>query len=113
MKKYVRYLVSLTVVLVLLAPVREIIGELPSIGASTTGDYSSTEALARANSIVAMHIEDSLIAKFGLYDGEVDAKYDGERIIIRLKRRIGIFASDIELYVMNTYGVEASVEIYE
>lgn len=113
MKKYVRYLVSLTVLLVLLSPFRDIIGELPSLSADTSGDYDVAEALARANSIVAMHIEDSLIGKFALREDEVDVEYDGEGISVHAKRRVGLFASDIELYVMNTYGVEASVELYE
>ncbi len=113
MKKYVRYLVSLTVLLVLLTPLRDIIGELPTIAADASGDYDTVEALARANSIVAMHIEDSLITKFSLREGEVDVKYDGEGISVCAKRRVGLFASDIELYIMNTYGVEARVELYE
>ncbi len=113
MKKYVRYLVSLTVLLVLIAPLRDVLGELPSLAAGASGDYESVEALARANSIVAMHIEDSLISKFSLRENEVDVAYDVEGISVRVKRRVGLFASDIELYVMNTYGVEAMVELYE
>ncbi len=113
MKKYVRYLVSLTVLLVLLTPLRDIIGELPTLTANTSDDYGAVEALARANSIVAMHIEESLTLKFSLREGEVDVKYDGEGISVCAKRRVGLFASDIELYIMNTYGVEARVELYE
>lgn len=112
-KKYMRYLVSLTVLLVLLAPLRALIDEIPTAVATVSGDYDATEALARANSIVAMHIEQSLMGKFSLREGEVDVKYDDEGIAVRAKRRVGLFASDIELYVMNSYGVEAKVELYE
>lgn len=113
MKKYVRYLVSLALLLVLLAPLREIVGELPSLAADTSGDYGAVEALARANSIVAMHIEESLILKFGLREGEVDVKYDGEGISVNMKKRIGVFESDVVLYISNAYGVDARVETYE
>ena len=112
MKKYVRYLVSLTILLVLLSPLRDIIGELPSITAKTSAEYDAAEAFVRANSIVAMHIEKSLIEKFSLRDGEVDVEYGSDGIGVSAKRRVGVFASDIELYIMNTYGVEAKVELY-
>lgn len=113
MKKYVRYLVSLTMLLVLLSPLRELIGQIPSLVAGVDGDYESVEALARANSIVAMHIEDSLILKFGLRDNEVEVRYENDEICVSAKRRVGIFESDITLYILNTYGVEANVELYE
>lgn len=112
MKKYVRYLVSLVILLVLLSPLHDIVGELPSLVAKSSAEYDATEAFVRANSIVAMHIEKSLIEKFSLYDNEVDVEYSIDGISVSAKRRIGVLASDIELYILNTYGVEAKVELY-
>lgn len=112
MKKYVRYLVSLVILLVLLSPLRDIIGELPSLAAKSSAEYDAVEAFTRANSIVAMHIEKSLVEKFSLRDDEVDVEYSADGISVSSKRRVGVFASDIELYIMNTYGVEAKVELY-
>ncbi len=112
MKKYVRYLVSLVILIVLLSPLRDIIGELPSLTAKASAEYDATEVFARANSIVAMHIEKSLIEKFSLRDDELDVTYGSDRLSVSAKRRVGVFASDIELYILNTYGVEAKVELY-
>ena len=113
MKKYVRYLVSLVILLVLLSPVRDIIDAIPSITAKVSAGYEGTEAFARANSIVALHIEENLIEKFSLRESEINVEYANGGISVRLKRRVGVLASDIELYVLNTYGVEAMVEFYE
>lgn len=113
MKKCVRYLVSLVILLVLLSPLRSIIGELPTLAAKTSAEYDAAEAFARANSIVAMHIEKSLIEKFSLRNDEVDVTYSADGISVSAKRRVGVFASDIQLYIINTYGVEAKVELYE
>ena len=112
MKKYVRYLVSLIILLVLISPLRDILNGIPSISAAASGEYDAAQAFARANSIVAMHIENSIIEKFSLGDDEVDVSYSTDGISVSVKRRIGIFASDIELYIVNTYGIKAKVELY-
>ena len=113
MKKYVRYLVSLIVLLMLVSPIRRMIGALPSLTSTTSGDYAAVDALARANSIVARHIEEDIAKRFSLRESEVQATYDGVGISVRVRKHIGIIESDVELYVMNTYGVEVEVELYE
>lgn len=113
MKKYVKYLVSLIVLLVLLSPLRGLLGMMPSLVSGALAEYDSVEALARANSIVALHIEDALREKFSLNNGDVDVMYDGEKIVVTVRRRIGLFESDFVLYIANNYGVEAEVSFYE
>lgn len=112
-KKYVRYLISLCILLILLTPLAKIIGKLPSVKADADISYDSVEAIARANSLVAMYIENSVAEKFSLGAGEVDAVYKDGRISVSVKRHIGIFESDIILFILNNYGVEAEVEFYE
>ncbi len=112
-KKYVRYLISLCILLILLTPLKGIIGMLPSVKADTDMSYESVEAIARANSLVAMYIEESLTEKFSLGAGEVDAVYENGKISVDIKRHIGLIESDIVLFIKNNYGVLAEVRFYE
>ncbi len=112
-KKYVRYLISLCILLILLTPLKGIIGMLPSVKADADMDYESVEAIARANSLVAMYIEDSVAQKFSLEEGEIDAVYENGKISVSIKRHIGIFESDIVQFIKNNYGVLAEVKFYE
>ena len=113
MKKYVKYLVSLIVLLVLLSPIKKLIGAIPEAIDDISGDYSSVEALSRANSIVAMHIEKSLREKFSLGVNDVDVVYDGAQISVGVRRHIGLFESDFVQYIFDNYGVEAEVSFFE
>ena len=112
-KKYVRYLISLCILLILLTPLKSVIVKLPSVTADTDMSYESVEAIARANSLVAMYIEDSVADKFSLAEGEVDAVYENGKISVNIKRHIGLIESDVVLFIKNSYGVLAEVKFYE
>ena len=112
-KKYFRYLVSLLILIVLLTPVRGIIGKIPSAAAGYNFSYDSVEAFVSANSVVAMHIERALAEKFSLEAGTVSVKYDGEKMIVRAKKRLGFVESDFEAYISGNFGVLSEVEFYE
>ncbi len=112
-KKYVKYLASLVILAVLLAPLGDIIERLPSLAYAGEFSYDSVDALARANSIVAMHIEKALCEKFSIGEGEIEAKYDGERIVVRARKRPWLYEGDIVLYILNNFGVESEVGFYE
>ena len=111
--KYVKYLTSLVILAVLLAPLGDIVEKLPSLAYSDQFSYDSVDALARANSIVAMHIERALLEKFSVGEGELEAKYDGERIVVKARKRPWLYESDIRLYIANNFGVESEVSFYE
>ncbi len=113
MKKYFRYLVSLLILIALLSPVRSIIGMIPSIAAGYEFSYDSVEAFIGANSVVAMHIEKALAEKFSLDSGEVSVKYDGEKMLVRAKKRLGLVESDFAEYISWNFGVISEVELYE
>jgi len=112
MKKYLRYLMGLIVLLVLLSPVRELLLLIPSAIDSASASLESADAMARANSIVAMHIEDAICEKFSLDDALTAVTYDGS-LHVRTKKRIGIFSQDIETYILDHFGVLAEVVLYE
>ncbi len=113
LKKYVRYLISLILLLVLISPLFEIVSMLPTFSRAEGFTYDSVDALAKANSIVALHIERALCEKFTLSDSQVDAKYDGERIVVCIVSRPWLFEDDIVLYILNNFGVEAEVRFDE
>lgn len=113
LKKYVRYLIALIMLVILVAPLRGVIEAVPTIAAESEVYYGEVEALARANSIVAMHIEKAVAEKFSLSRGEVDAVYENGKITVGVKHRVGLFESDVELYILNSFGVEAEVTLYE
>lgn len=114
MKNLVKYLISLTVLVMLVSPLVNVIKKLPYMAdASTPFAYEYTDAYTRANSIVALRIERVLCEKFDIDEGSIDVKYDGVGINVKLLRRIGLFESDIALYIKNNFGVEAEVSFYE
>ncbi|MBQ8551559.1 MAG: stage III sporulation protein AF [Clostridia bacterium] len=113
LKKYVRYLTALVILLVLVSPLGKLIGMLPSLVAAEGFSYDSVDALSRANSIVALHIEKALCEKFSVADADIEAKFDGERIIVRTVHVPWLFEEDIILYIANNFGVEAEVSFYE
>ena len=113
LKKYLRYVVSLILLIILLTPVRSVIEMLPSLASDLAFSYESVEAFVGANSVVAMHIEKALIERFSLETGEVSVKYDGEKMIVRAKKRLGLIESDFEIYISGNFGVLSEVEFYE
>lgn len=113
MKKYVKYLISLFILLVLLSPLKSLLGMLPTLASGAGFTYESVEAFSRANSVVAMHIEAALCEKFSLDDENISVKYNGERISVEAKKRIGLIESDFKAYIANNFGVEAEVSFYE
>ncbi len=114
MKTLVKYLISLTVLVMLISPLVNVIKKLPDMAdADIPFAYEYTDAYTRANSIVALRIERSLCEKFGIDEGNIDVKYDGNGINVRLMPKMGLFKSDISLYIKNNFGVESEVSFYE
>lgn len=112
-KKYVRYLISLSILLVLLSPLKSLVTSLPELIAVTDASYGDIDAMTRANSVIAMHIETAVAEKFSLNLEEVDARYENGKINVSVKQHIGILESDVALFILNNYGIEAEVSIYE
>ncbi len=113
MKKYLKNLISLMILPVLLSPLRELIGMVPAMLDNASFTYDSVEAMTRANSIVAMHIEAAMCEKFDIADEDAEAKFDGEKIVIRVREKLGLFESDIMRYVQLNFGTTAEVMFYE
>lgn len=113
MKKYIRYLISLMILLVLLTPIKGLFGIIPLLAANTEFSYDSVEAFASANSIVARHIEGALTEKFSLADSEVDVRYNGEGIVVNVKKRLGLIESDFRDYIAANFGILTEVSFYE
>lgn len=109
LKKYVRYLISLILLLVLISPLGEFIAVLPTLGTAWEPAYVAEDVTASANSIVALHIERALCEKFSLSDGDVDARYNGDCIVVHVTSKPWLFKDDISYYILNNFGVEAEV----
>jgi len=112
MKKYVRYLTALVILVLLLSPFASLAAELPAFSADIL-DYDAVEAMARVNAIVALHIERAVCEKFAIPDGDASVVYDDSAVTVRAKARFGLFASDIERFVAERFGVSAEVILYE
>ena len=116
-KKYLKYLISLSILLTLLSPLSKIVSSIPEYVDSAGGifDYSSVEAMSRVNSIIALHVRDAVAERFGLDKNEISAEISEEYDSIKLtmKRRFGIIASDLHDYISAKFGLEAEVSFYE
>ena len=112
-KKYVKYLTALVILLVLVSPLKELIGAVPSLVSGGELYFDSTDAMARANSVVAMHIEKALCEKFSIDDGDVEVRYEDGRTVVRARGAPWLIESDLTLYIAYNFGVEAEVEFYE
>ncbi len=113
LKKYLRYIVSLLILVVLLTPIKGALEIIPSLAAGIEMKYDSVEAFASANSVVAMHIKQALVERFSLDADEVNVKYDGEKMIINIKKRLGLIEGDFRAYISGNFGVPAEVRFYE
>lgn len=114
MKKYLRYLTALAILLTLLTPLKSLVAAIPEAADAAAGefDYGSVEAFSRVNSLIALHIRDSVAEKFALDPDEVSAEL-GEKLTLTVKRRFGLIGSDIVSFVRNNFGIEAEVVFYE
>lgn len=118
MKKYLKYLISLAVLLMLLSPLKNLVVAIPSLAQSIPSgndifSYESVESMARANSLVALHIGNAVCEKFSLDRSEVMTELYGDRVKITLKKHFGIFERDIREYVAANFGITAEVVFYE
>ena len=126
MKKYLRWMLSLILLLILITPLKEVLEAIPSRLAEweapapdaadagfTADDFAAVDALGRVNSIVAMHIEQALCEKFSMQAGEVSVRAAGERIEVEAKWKLGLVAEDWRSFIARQYGVEAEVKFHE
>ena len=113
LKKYLRYIISLMIFIILLTPIRGLIESVPSMTERIEFGYESVEAAIGANSVVAMHIENALSERFSLDKSEVSVKFDGERMKVSVKWHIGFIEKDFEDYISWNFGVSAEVSFYE
>jgi len=112
-KKYVNYIISLTLIVVLLMPLKSVISAVPSIIENGISAFDSEDAAIHTSSIVARHIRRAVAEKFSLSEGDVQSCYDGDMLILRVKKRLGIIGSDVVEYVRDRFLVESEVELYE
>ena len=118
LKKYMKYLISLTILVTLLAPLRSLASALPSLADKVDDSvavfaYEDSDSALRVNSIIALHIAEAICDKFSLEYSDVGAEYDGERVYLEIKRKFGLFESHVVDYTAAKFGVEAEVIFYE
>ena len=112
-RKYVSYVITLSLLLVLLSPLKSLMSSLSENSPVQGFEYDSAEVFANANSIVARHIRVAVCDKFSLPEAEVMCSCNQGGVSLRVKKRIGIIADDIETYVISNFGVCAEVELFE
>ncbi len=114
MKKYIKYLISLIILVVLISPLPEIFNKLAqSPESADMFSYDSVQVYTKANAIVAMRIKRSLCEKFELDTDNTEVKYENGGIYVLTHKRFGLFESDISLYIKNNFGVDAEVSFFE
>ena len=106
MKKYLKVLLSLIVLLVLLSPLTKLCEAVPAWISGENFIWDSAEAMAKANSIAALHIEKAVQGKF---DCEAEVSLESGNILVEAKPKPGLFASDIERYIEFNFGMKAEV----
>ncbi len=113
LKKYLKYVVALFLLVVLISPLKGVVTRIVGGAEGEIPGYDSTAAVARANYIVALHVEEAVCEKFSIDEENISVKCDGEKIILTTKRRMGLLAEDITYYAANNFGVVAEVIFYE
>ena len=118
LKKYMKYLISLSILVTLLAPLRSLASALPALADKVDDSvaafaYEDSDSALRVNSIIALHIAEAICDKFSLEYSDVRAEYDGERVYLEIKRKFGLLERDVVDYTAAKFGVEAEVIFYE
>ena len=111
-KKYVKYLISLTLLLTLLIPLRTVFTNLPAM-AEGAFSYDSVEAMSRANAIVALHIQKAVCEKFAVADEDAAVRYEDGGITVEIRGRMGLLAEDIVRFCQLKFGITPEVTLYE
>ena len=113
MKKYINYFMSLVLVLFFISPIKDIIAALPGTVADISEKYESVGGAPPGSSMNVSYIGNSICEKFSLTNGEVYCSLYGNTISIRIKKKPGIVADDIKIFVEERYGLSAEVVLYE
>ncbi len=115
LKKYLSYITALTILIILLSPLKNLITAIPEYVNTTASDldYSSVEALSRVNSLIAMHIRDSIADKFSINRDEISVEIYESCGFIELKKHFGLIRSDIVDFVKTNYAIECEVVYIE
>ncbi len=117
LKKYVKYLFSLIILLIIVTPIGNVILKTASLDIS---DFSYKiesgklyGASDRARSIVCEHIEKSLRNKFSISDGNIRVEYKNDKYVVNIKKSAVIFADDVRIFILNNFGFDSEVVFYE
>jgi len=113
LKKYVSYIVSLAMLLMLLSPIKSIVS---AIAVAATEDHSeilSAEWEYDVDKIAESQIKKAVSEKFAVPEAQISCEVNSRTAYIQAEKRIGIVAEDIELFVNMNFGLEAEVWLYE
>lgn len=118
LKKYLKYIFSLFILTVLLSPIKDVIGDVRSLSEAEIYSYNIEDASGLADGIVARHIKSAISERFSVPETDVFVTWqnplEGEKkLMIKIKRRLGLISGDIAYYTVNNFGVPAEVIFYE
>ncbi len=108
LKKYLKYIISLVLLLTLLSPLTKLLPSVPQFFDGISPD--ATAAMAKANSIVALYIEKAVEERFLC---RAEATCEDGRLVVRIERKLGLLCEDVERYILQIRGLEAEVSYFE
>lgn len=113
MKKYVSFIVSLVITIVLLSPVMKVVGLISENRLDTwglTNEISLPAGIsANVDSLISLSIVRALCNKFALNSDDISVRCDNGGVIITVEKRFGLIASDLEDFTLRKFGLKAEV----
>ncbi len=119
LKKYLKYIFALFILIVLLSPIKEIIGGVGSLSDIAAYSYDTGDSSYLADGIVAKHIKTAVSERFSIPETDIFVTWQNpgteqeKKLIIKVKSRFGLIGEDIVYYTANNFGVLTEVIIYE
>ena len=114
LKKYAGYIISLAMLISLMSPFKSIVSALPSLVSETAfWENYSWDGNSEVEKLAAQRIRLAVCEKFSVPESQIDCRVSGRTASLSVKKRLGLIAQDIELFVKMNFGLEAEAVLYE
>lgn len=113
LKKYLKYVFALFILIVLLSPLKELVGKIGNLTEMPAYSYDISDASHLANGIIAGHIKRAIAEKFSVSESDASVTVGDAKWVIKIKRKSGLLAEDIIYYTANSFGISPEVIFYE
>ncbi len=114
LKKYAGYIISLAMLISLMSPLKSVVSALPSIVSEAAfRENYSWDGNTEVEKLAAQRIRLAVCEKFSVAEAQTDCRVSGRTASLSVKKRLGLIAEDIELFVKMNFGLDAEVMLYE